>query len=47
MSEEFPKIGSNNNYWIKIIVNYWELSSKEKQAACGNTEKRIALGDGL
>ena len=41
MSEEFPKIdfvelkvGSNNNYWIKlssIIVNY----CPRKQAACG------------
>ena len=36
MSEEFPKIGSNNNYWIKlssIIVNY----CPRKQATCGNT----------
>ena len=38
MSEEFPKIGSNNNYWIKlslIIGNY----CPKKQAACGE-EKR-------
>ena len=45
MSEEFPKIdfvelkvGSNNNYWIKlssIIGNY----CPKKQAACGEKEE--------
>ncbi len=38
MSEEFPKIGSNNNYWIKlssIIGNY----CLRKQAACGEKEE--------
>ena len=42
MSEEFPKIGSNNNYWIKlssIIGNY----CPKKQAACGEKKRHHCI----
>ena len=43
MSEEFPKIGSNNNnYWIKlssIIGNY----CPRKQAACGEKKRHHCI----
>ena len=42
MSEEFPKIGSNNNYWIKlssIIGSY----CPRKQAACGEKKRHHCI----
>ena len=49
MSEEFPKIdfvelkvGSNNNYWIKLLLIIGNYCPK-KQAACGEEKRHICV----
>ena len=42
MSEELPKIGSNNNYWIKLLLIIGNYCPK-KQAACGEEKRHICV----
>ena len=42
MSEELPKIGSNNNYWIKLLLIIGNYCPK-KQADCGEEKRHICV----